>query len=125
MIRSVIFGQDVLLAVQSEFSSGDPISITPDSRTKIFFTGIQITIQIVITQNDIFKVPVLIRYCQGYNLSAKVGHGHFKAVFVLQEIQDHLFSIHFLRERSGIRSEERRVGKECVSTVSSRWSPVH
>src|SRR3546814_2507449 len=73
MIRAVIFGQDVLLAVQSEFSSGDPISITPDSRTKIFFTGIQITIQIVITQNDIFKVPVLIRYCQGYNLSAKVG----------------------------------------------------
>src|SRR3546814_18907519 len=24
-----------------------------------------------------------------------------------------------------IRSEERRVGKECVSTCSSRWSPVH
>src|SRR3546814_10361282 len=23
------------------------------------------------------------------------------------------------------RSEERRVGKECVSTCSSRWSPVH
>src|SRR3546814_19439896 len=24
-----------------------------------------------------------------------------------------------------IRSEERRVGKECVSTCRSRWSPVH
>src|SRR3546814_18291241 len=23
------------------------------------------------------------------------------------------------------RSEERRVGKECVSTVRSRWSPYH
>src|SRR3546814_12253462 len=23
------------------------------------------------------------------------------------------------------RSEERRVGNECVSTCSSRWSPVH
>src|SRR3546814_8610311 len=23
------------------------------------------------------------------------------------------------------RSEERRVGKECVSTCSSRWSPLH
>src|SRR3546814_19084147 len=23
------------------------------------------------------------------------------------------------------RSEERRVGKECVSTCSSRWSPFH
>src|SRR3546814_17859937 len=26
---------------------------------------------------------------------------------------------------SGERSEERRVGKECVSTCRSRWSPVH
>src|SRR3546814_12369435 len=24
-----------------------------------------------------------------------------------------------------VRSEERRVGKECVSTCSSRWSPSH
>src|SRR3546814_11639983 len=24
-----------------------------------------------------------------------------------------------------VRSEERRVGKECVSTVRSRWSPYH
>src|SRR3546814_14841854 len=25
----------------------------------------------------------------------------------------------------GFRSEERRVGKECVSTCRSRWSPFH
>src|SRR3546814_5780228 len=28
-------------------------------------------------------------------------------------------------ERIGKRSEERRVGKECVSTCRSRWSPYH
>src|SRR3546814_13673932 len=49
--------------------------------------------------------------------------------------------LHFLIERAEIRapfylgrgciihcrtrSEERRVGKECVSTCSSRWSPYH
>src|SRR3546814_2916792 len=27
--------------------------------------------------------------------------------------------------RDGKRSEERRVGKECVSTCRSRWSPYH
>src|SRR3546814_11773478 len=27
--------------------------------------------------------------------------------------------------RRGNRSEERRVGKECVSTCRSRWSPYH
>src|SRR3546814_18073706 len=26
--------------------------------------------------------------------------------------------------RSGFRSEERRVGKECVRSLNSRWSPV-
>src|SRR3546814_12070946 len=29
------------------------------------------------------------------------------------------------REVAVIRSEERRVGKECVSTCRSRWSPYH
>src|SRR3546814_4758370 len=30
-----------------------------------------------------------------------------------------------LVKRSLARSEERRVGKECVSTCRSRWSPYH
>src|SRR3546814_15559820 len=39
-------------------------------------------------------------------------------------------AIQFLVERlneteEGERSEERRVGKECVSTCRSRWSPYH
>src|SRR3546814_20231066 len=29
------------------------------------------------------------------------------------------------RKACGTRSEERRVGKECVSTCRSRWSPYH
>src|SRR3546814_8029284 len=29
------------------------------------------------------------------------------------------------QSRKGSRSEERRVGKECVSTCRSRWSPYH
>src|SRR3546814_13979470 len=28
-------------------------------------------------------------------------------------------------DRAKLRSEERRVGKECVSTCRSRWSPYH
>src|SRR3546814_12143470 len=31
----------------------------------------------------------------------------------------------FLLGRDGPSSEERRVGKECVSTCRSRWSPYH
>src|SRR3546814_2405155 len=30
-----------------------------------------------------------------------------------------------IRQPDILRSEERRVGKECVSTCRSRWSPYH
>src|SRR3546814_15056927 len=32
---------------------------------------------------------------------------------------------HHARGAEAARSEERRVGKECVSTCRSRWSPYH
>src|SRR3546814_2467016 len=56
---------------------------------------------------------------------------HFLPDFVGQMIDDvmvheaHLLALRDLA-RLGVRtdrSEERRVGKECVSTCSSRWSP--
>src|SRR3546814_19903063 len=34
-------------------------------------------------------------------------------------------TINFRAKVLGDRSEERRVGKECVSTCRSRWSPYH
>src|SRR3546814_20426584 len=41
----------------------------------------------------------------------------FTASSLLCGISGNLFEI--------VRSEERRVGKECVSTCRSRWSPYH
>src|SRR3546814_21179433 len=37
----------------------------------------------------------------------------------------HHFCYFFLQGRLVVRSEERRVGKVCVSTCKSRWSPYH
>src|SRR3546814_13803573 len=34
-------------------------------------------------------------------------------------------SLHVRQDERLRRSEERRVGKECVSTCRSRWSPYH
>src|SRR3546814_15133762 len=58
------------------------------------------------------------------------GHAYEHAV-TLDEIGDALAQ-HVLRLQPDQRiavvqdsSEERRVGKECVSTCRSRWSPVH
>src|SRR3546814_14545731 len=43
--------------------------------------------------------------------------------------QQSTFGAHFVEvavdAATGERSEERRVGKECVSTCRSRWSPYH
>src|SRR3546814_8942016 len=41
------------------------------------------------------------------------------------EIQAISEAIAIKAEDAGVRSEERRVGKECVSTCRSRWSPYH
>src|SRR3546814_1370857 len=40
------------------------------------------------------------------------------------EAADHVRLLDSVTSLSG-RSEERRVGKECVSTCRSRWSPYH
>src|SRR3546814_6525397 len=50
-----------------------------------------------------------------------------------QEIVEHLVGLLVddrdpvgrAQRHEGVRSEERRVGKECVSTCRSRWSPYH
>src|SRR3546814_13490110 len=36
-----------------------------------------------------------------------------------------IFNKYYARYSLDLRSEERRVGKECVSTCRSRWSPYH
>src|SRR3546814_2075561 len=38
--------------------------------------------------------------------------------------RQHVLAV-LLAIRRGARSEERRVGKECVSTCRSRWAPYH
>src|SRR3546814_20083237 len=70
-------------------------------------------------------------------LSTACEHGHFVAptVIRLRQIEDLRRAVfgpvlHVATFKSGelelaVRSEERRVGKECVSTFSSRWSAYH
>src|SRR3546814_7953773 len=48
---------------------------------------------------------------------AAAGNVQSRISDLTEEVDDH--------RRQPIRSEERRVGKECVSTCRSRWSPYH
>src|SRR3546814_20079408 len=52
------------------------------------------------------------------------GTGELQAVETLAEHAVELVEVALVLYQGG-RSEERRVGKECVSTCRSRWSPYH
>src|SRR3546814_3244146 len=69
-------------------------------------------------------------------ISKILGTGAARELFLLGEklsaeeafakgIYTRLFDDEELRKATMERSEERRVGKECVSTCRSRWSPYH
>src|SRR3546814_13889157 len=49
---------------------------------------------------------------------------HQTSLTAAQSVADGGFFTYVISERDP-RSEERRVGKECVSTCRSRWSPCH
>src|SRR3546814_15110282 len=52
----------------------------------------------------------------------QIRHGELR----LQQTDIDIIKSHFDQhayDRNAVRSEERRVGKECVSTCRSRWSP--
>src|SRR3546814_12202397 len=55
-------------------------------------------------------------------------HRHAAILQGLEELRDQRIAEHEARAprmADAVRSEERRVGKECVSTCRSRWSPYH
>src|SRR3546814_6811879 len=57
----------------------------------------------------------------GVNLGHRSHFPKHPAHASAEELLESFISQHYLEQRS----EERRVGKECVSTCRSRWSPYH
>src|SRR3546814_18418166 len=51
--------------------------------------------------------------------------GAFACAPVRGDFDTQRVRIGFAQDLADVRSEERRVGKACVSTCSSRWSPFH
>src|SRR3546814_15281115 len=58
------------------------------------------------------------------DLVLSAGHLHISEIWPLFE-EAKKRGVRRLLVNHPIRSEERRVGKECVSTCRSRWSPYH
>src|SRR3546814_12295335 len=78
------------------------------------------------TVEGLARYPISVRYPRG--LRDSIDDLRALPVLTPSGQQITLGSVATLRITSGppmLRSEERRVGKECVSTCRSRWSPSH
>src|SRR3546814_18840478 len=91
-------------------------------------SGIGKSIALALMQNG-YSVALAGRRKEPLESTAQEGKAHgARSLVVPTDIAnpadvDHLFSQ--IKEHFGRRSEERRVGKECVRTCRSRWSPSH
>src|SRR3546814_14214451 len=70
---------------------------------------------------DFLDAPGNVSLCRDIHLA------HVQYSFLAEVLRDDLGGDldRISRNALQFRSEERRVGKECVSTCSSRWSPYH
>src|SRR3546814_11668789 len=81
-------------------------------------------LRVPLVQKSLAPAELILRWLLGVldDLDLRADRLHLLA-------EDLRLPLHFFRPRSrnarSKRSEERRVGKECVSTCRSRWSPYH
>src|SRR3546814_17934831 len=92
----------------SDVCSSDLLIRVPRSVTKASFTAMQaiVSMPLALSPSAFCAKP-------GRCLAEQVGLGQLNVVRI---------GCDFVNDN---RSEERRVGKECVSTCRSRWSPYH
>src|SRR3546814_4614172 len=62
---------------------------------------------------------------QGSRQPAHLNSQQSAVAFQYAKVLEHAMNVFGTQKLAEERSEERRVGKECVSTCRSRWSPYH
>src|SRR3546814_1348917 len=85
-------------------------------------TGVQTCALPILRQHvaDLFfAVAELVEHLLHSRVAGILVHGNSYRIWLSFSVVISIPSI------DGMRSEERRVGKECVSTCRSRWSPYH
>src|SRR3546814_14364825 len=96
-------------------SRRDGIISSISSRSMLLIIGIDLRL-------DVARHLRFIGKLHGFEeVRIDVGEIHLAEVEAREFVDRETGALSFL----GLRSEERRVGKECVSTWRSRWSPYH
>ena len=82
----------------------------------------------MIKKDEVFKIGI---FNKPHGVKGEISFTFTDDIFDRVECEylvcllDGIFVPFFIEEYRFRRSEERRVGKECVSTCRSRWSPYH
>jgi len=78
-------------------------------------------IEHAIESPEVQRFPIQLEWAinQGFEID------HYQPLLFIVDSFDHLFSLVDRLEQWMKRSEERRVGKECMVQCRSRWSPYH
>src|SRR3546814_3137209 len=90
-------------------------------------TGVQ-TCALPICEDKEFAVGIDGEVGPGFRYNAYYTHGEVANALRVGNARlgaNFVKALDAVASGSDIRSEERRVGKECVSTCRSRWSPYH
>src|SRR3546814_13660000 len=76
-------------------------------------------------QGEINREGILDRLENMYEKSRDISYETDEPIGALQDYHERIAELLKSFATGITRSEERRVGKECVSTCRSRWSPDH
>ena len=63
-IRTVVRREVIIYAIQGELSPGDAIAIPANQRAEVWAVG-PITVEIVVTQDNVPETPILVRHPEG------------------------------------------------------------
>src|SRR3546814_2102255 len=77
--------------------------------------------------DNVFTSDLFLHYRNELMLDHLTGQ-HIQGLVLTEACRQMFLAVtekYFLQDYRAKRSEERRVGKECVSTCRSRWSPYH
>ena len=78
-VRAVIFGQGIFHAVEGEGGVGDPVGVAPDDGAEVGGV-LQISVNFVVTEDNVAQVTILVRNSQRHNNAAVVDGAYFEAL---------------------------------------------
>src|SRR6185312_3750695 len=78
-VRAVIFGQGIFHAVEGEGGVGNPVGVAPDDGAEVGGV-LQISVNFVVTEDNVAQVAVLVRHSQRHDDAAVVDGAYFEAL---------------------------------------------